>query len=270
VRHGCNDKETSMADAASTLIPHYTVDEVARRYEELGIPGDRPPEANRLTIRVLRAISEGMPVTPERVREMAPSAGLTPDAAVEMLANVAERDGDGNIIGLMGLTQNHGFDIHFRVGEHKLRTWCALDSLFLPLLLDREAVVESGSALRGEPVRFTVGPDGVSAVEPAEAVVSLVIPSSTARKGITKTEIRGLVAEQGSDADVELVHVHTNEEAQALRFVGSPTVRIDGRDVDPDTPGEGYNLECRLYWVDGRPRAKPPRKWIADAMRDSV
>jgi hypothetical protein len=151
-----------MADAASTLIPHYTVDEVARRYEELGIPGDRPPEANRLTIRVLRAISEGMPVTPERVREMAPSAGLTPDAAVEMLANVAERDGDGNIIGLMGLTQNHGFDIHFRVGEHKLRTWCALDSLFLPLLQR----VERGKDLKqlqqvenGPPLPFRQRPE---------------------------------------------------------------------------------------------------------------
>ena len=37
--------------------------------------------------------------------------------------------------------------------------------------------------------------------------------------------------------------------AERTRFVGSPTVRVDGRDVDPDGELAGeYTLECRLYW----------------------
>ncbi len=172
----------------SSLIPHYDVDEIARRYEELGIPGLYSPEAARLLLSTLREIAKGEPVTEERVREIAPAAGLSPDAAVQRLANVAERNADGDIIGLMGLTQNAGFDISFTVNGVGLHTWCALDSLFLPLLLNSEAEVEAASAVRGQPVRFTIGPDGITSQDPASATVSLVIPSATTRQGIKKVE----------------------------------------------------------------------------------
>ena len=83
----------------------------------------------------------------------------------------------------------------------------------------------------------------------------------------TQAELRDVLAKQGVDAGIELVDVTSNEQAQALRFVGSPTVRIDGRDVDPDTPGEGFGLECRIYWVDGVGTGRPPREWLGDAVR---
>jgi hypothetical protein len=49
-------------------------------------------------------------------------------------------------------------------------------------------------------------------------------------------------------ASVELRRVETPEQADALRFVGSPTVRVDGRDVESgaDTRSD-YGLKCRLY-----------------------
>jgi hypothetical protein len=41
--------------------------------------------------------------------------------------------------------------------------------------------------------------------------------------------------------------------------VGSPSVRIDGRGIDPETPDSGVNLECRIYWVNGRVVGVPRR-----------
>jgi hypothetical protein len=40
--------------------------------------------------------------------------------------------------------------------------------------------------------------------------------------------------------------VHSEDEAQAFCFPGSPTVRVDGNDVEPD-PQRRFGLACRLY-----------------------
>lgn len=52
----------------------------------------------------------------------------------------------------------------------------------------------------------------------------------------TEKNLRAAFAEEGVEAEVELVEVRTHEEAQRLRFPGSPTVRADRRDLFP-SPG---------------------------------
>ncbi len=40
----------------------------------------------------------------------------------------------------------------------------------------------------------------------------------------------------------------SGDDARRLRFVGSATVRVNGRNVDPDaTVRAGFGLQCRLY-----------------------
>lgn len=58
------------------------------------------------------------------------------------------------------------------------------------------------------------------------------------------------------------------ETARRLRFPGSPTIRIDGRDIDPTyvDPGD-YNPRCRLYRTTEGLRGLPERHWIEDALR---
>lgn len=48
----------------------------------------------------------------------------------------------------------------------------------------------------------------------------------------TERNLREVLAEEGMEAaEVELVEIRTDEEARRLRFPGSPTVRVDGRDL---------------------------------------
>ena len=56
--------------------------------------------------------------------------------------------------------------------------------------------------------------------------------------------------------------------AQRLRFPGSPTIRVDGLDVDPSyvDPGE-YTPRCRLYRTDAGLGGLPDRRWIENALR---
>ena len=77
---------------------------------------------------------------------------------------------------------------------------------------------------------------------------------------LVKAEIEELLP-TASEEEIRTGKVETNAQAQRLRFPGSSTVRMDGADIDPNAPTDGFNLECRLYWVDGSPRALPPHEW---------
>jgi hypothetical protein len=57
--------------------------------------------------------------------------------------------------------------------------------------------------------------------------------------------------------------------AARVRFPGSPTIRVNGRDVDPGyvDPGD-YTPRCRLYRTAAGLRGLPERGWIEDALRD--
>ena len=59
--------------------------------------------------------------------------------------------------------------------------------------------------------------------------------------------------------------------AQRHRFPGSPTIRVDGRDVDPsfEDPGD-YTPRCRLYRTPGGLRGLPQRDWIEAALLGSL
>ncbi len=65
---------------------------------------------------------------------------------------------------------------------------------------------------------------------------------------------------------VRMVEVTTERQAVGLEFLGSPTLRIDGRDLFPVPPGP-YGLTCRIYQTDdGRVTPLPTQEMIARAL----
>ena len=61
--------------------------------------------------------------------------------------------------------------------------------------------------------------------------------------------LRRALDQEGVEAEVKLVAVGTEEEARRLRFPGSPTIRVDGRDLFPSFAAERQDwwLGCRIY-----------------------
>src|SRR5438876_7731741 len=59
-----------------------------------------------------------------------------------------------------------------------LYTWCAWDSLFIPVILGEEAEVESPAPGSTVHVRLRVSPRGVQRVQPPSAVMSFLLPSA--------------------------------------------------------------------------------------------
>ena len=80
--------------------------------------------------------------------------------------------------------------------------------------------------------------------------------------------LRRVLAERGIGAAVELVAVDTYEEAQRLRFPGSPTIRLDGRDLFPVPDRAGYALGCRMYATPEGLRGSPTAEMFKEALSD--
>jgi hypothetical protein len=77
-----------------------------------------------------------------------------------------------------------------------------------------------------------------------------------------------VLAELGLETPVELREVLTHEQAEELGFPGSPTIRVDGRDVDPEGADTPPALTCRVYRLpDGRLSPVPSREQLEDALR---
>ncbi len=70
---------------------------------------------------------------------------------------------------------------------------------------------------------------------------------------------------KGSDPEVELEEVGTLEEAERLRFSGSPTILIDGVDPFP-TDDAGYGLSCRVYRTEAGLEGSPSLRQLLDVL----
>jgi hypothetical protein len=76
-----------------------------------------------------------------------------------------------------------------------------------------------------------------------------------------------VLRERGIEADVVVRHVGTQEEAEELRFPGSPTILVDGRDVDPQGATARPALNCRIYRLpNGKVSPVPSREQLEDAL----
>jgi hypothetical protein len=76
------------------------------------------------------------------------------------------------------------------------------------------------------------------------------------------------VCEQlGSHAEIRVVQVPDQAAAEQARFLGSPSIRVDGRDIEP---GAERNVElvhgCRLYQGAYSLQALPEEDWLRQAL----
>ncbi len=81
--------------------------------------------------------------------------------------------------------------------------------------------------------------------------------------------LRAVMTEQGIQAKLEIIKVETDEQAQSLQFIGSPTILINGQDIDPPSSIEVYYaLTCRAYQLeDGRISPLPSPDMIRRALQ---
>ena len=147
---------------------HSTSLELLARQLAEGLRGDHDVICRAL----VRLLARRHPVAPER---LASALQMPAEQVKEVLAGLADLEVDlsGNVVG-WGLTfipTPH----RFLVQGQQFYTWCALDALIYPALLQVVASVESSCPVSGAPVTLSITPAGVQDLAPAGAVVSVVI-----------------------------------------------------------------------------------------------
>ena len=81
--------------------------------------------------------------------------------------------------------------------------------------------------------------------------------------------VQDVLKEEQISAQVAEVNVADPETAKATAFLGSPSIRVEGLDVEPDARAvRDYGISCRTYLTNGRVEGLPPRELIRRAIRE--
>lgn len=85
--------------------------------------------------------------------------------------------------------------------------------------------------------------------------------------------VRAVLAEHSADVPIRRVEVPDEATVNRVRFPGSPTVRVNGRDVDPEfDPAACVDCtpRCRVYPTDAGLRGVPEQRWIEESVRAAL
>ena len=77
--------------------------------------------------------------------------------------------------------------------------------------------------------------------------------------------LRAVLLREGLPAEISEIVVKDESAAQALRFIGSPTIRVDGLDIEPASRNvEDTGFACRRY-----PGGLPSEEMIHLALKEA-
>ena len=87
-------------------------------------------------------------------------------------------------------------------------------------------------------------------------------------RGMARIVVDRAIVESGVAVELETVDVKSEAQAMKRRFLGSPSVRVDGLDVEPGSNGRtDFTLSDRLYGCGlGGLQGWPDERWIRSAL----
>jgi len=78
--------------------------------------------------------------------------------------------------------------------------------------------------------------------------------------------VQRVAADAGISPDLRLVEV-TPEDVERFRFLGSPTVRVNGHDVEPGADERTtFTFACRVYETPSGLSVQPAGEWLRAAL----
>jgi hypothetical protein len=114
---------------------------------------------------------------------------------------------------------------------------------------------------------------GASGDQPAaqrRSLVELLTTSNCPHRDAALALVQRVCGQLDGQAEVRVVEVADQPAAERLRFLGSPTVRVDGRDIEPGAEwNDEYVCGCRLYQGEHSLRGLPEEAWLRQALPDA-
>jgi hypothetical protein len=83
--------------------------------------------------------------------------------------------------------------------------------------------------------------------------------------------LQSILTRTGIPAEIQLLRIGDDAAAQREHFLGSPTVRVNGRDVEPDAERRtDFGLKCRLYRTCNGLSGQPQEEWLRAALHSTT
>ena len=100
--------------------------------------------------------------------------------------------------------------------------------------------------------------------------IDCCIVEECANHHLAEDMLAGVLSEFGVRESIERIDIPDAEKGKLVTFPGSPTIRIDGADVEPDwQPCDDCTPRCRLYMTAEGLRGLPERDWIVQAIQQA-
>jgi len=136
-------------------------------------------EERQVGLAIYQQLSRGEPVS---ASALAQALAIPPHEVDELLTqsnlkSLTYTDDERRIIGFGGLAIRP-MPHRFNLNGQRLYTWCAWDSLFMPVVLGQTAEVESPAPGGFGFIRLRVGPAGIERIEPEGAVMTFLLPTA--------------------------------------------------------------------------------------------
>jgi len=90
-------------------------------------------------------------------------------------------------------------------------------------------------------------------------------PNCNAAKELAEQTVRELHVL----ADIEGIQVNNEIEAERYHFLGSPTIQVNGEDIEVDRRHEKASYACRVYRTVHGVAGVPPKQLLVDAIREA-
>ena len=87
----------------------------------------------------------------------------------------------------------------------------------------------------------------------------------------TIRDLGKILKEKKINVKVEMVEIKSEQEAKKVKFIGSPTLRINGKDIDSLAGlSKHYGMRCRIYFYKGKISPSPPEEMIVKSLEEVV
>lgn len=191
-----------------------------------------------LTQHLLRLLAEGRPVA---VEKLATRAGVPLEVVTDAFQEIKKRGGEfdeedrivGNALTLNPTTH------HFVINDRTLYTWCSLDAIFLPGLLEETAEVESTCPVTGKRIQLIITPDGVTQYSPAGTVLSIAVPGVSCNQEAPSDETDRAIPARESCQQMYFFHSRAAAEAWVRDYPGVVIFTIE----------EAWQL-AKVHWIN--------------------
>ena len=86
----------------------------------------------------------------------------------------------------------------------------------------------------------------------------------------TRYLVEETVRELHLGADIEAIQIKNEEEAIGYGFLGSPTIQVDGQDIEVNRRGERASFSCRVYRTPRGISGVPPKDLLLEALKKAA